>query len=108
MPHHIQLLWFSDCPNHEAVRALLREMRERLASDSTLEDIDASDPAVAAHYRSPGSPTVRVDEIDVDPAFEDPRDYTPRCRLYRTSHGLGGRPDPAWIEQALKREPPQD
>ena len=106
MPHQIQLLWFSDCPNHEAVRAVLREMRERLAHGSTLEDIDAGDPAVAERFRFPGSPTVRVDGIDVAPGFEDPGDYTPRCRLYRTSRGLGGQPDPAWIEQALSAEPP--
>lgn len=107
MPHHIQLLWFSECPNHEAVRSLLHELQPRLAPGSTLEDINAGDPAVAARYRFPGSPTVRVDGIDVEPGFEDPRDYTPRCRLYRTSRGLGGRPDPAWIERALEAEPPE-
>ncbi len=66
-----------------------------------LVDIDATDPAVAAKKRFPGSPTVRVDGVDVDPSYVDPGDYTPRCRLYRTSTGLRGTPEAAWIETAM-------
>lgn len=53
-----------------------------------LIDIDATDPAVAVQERFPGSPTIRVDGIDIDPTYVDPGDYTPRCRLYRTDAGL--------------------
>ena len=45
-------------------------------------------------------PSIRVDGLDIDPGFVDPGDYTPRCRLYRTSEGLRGLPEPAWIEAA--------
>jgi len=37
---------------------------------------------VAEQLRFPGSPTIRVDGRDVQPGFEDPADYTSRCRLY--------------------------
>ena len=57
---------------------------------------------MAATMRFPGSPTIRVDGVDIEPGFIDPGDYTPRCRLYRTSAGLRGVPDPAWIEDALR------
>ena len=107
MPHRVQLLWFADCPHYEAARALVRELTRRLAPDSTLEDVDASDRAVAERYRFPGSPTVRIDGTDVDPDFRDSGDYLPRCRLYRTSRGVSGLPDPAWIEAALRAEPPE-
>ena len=60
------------------------------------------DPTVAASHRFPGSPTIRVDGVDIDPGFVDPGDYTPRCRLYQTSEGLRGLPEPAWIEAALR------
>lgn len=66
-----------------------------------LIDIDATDPAVAAEARFPGSPTIRIDGVDIDPTYVDPGDYTPRCRLYRTSAGLRGVPETAWIEAAM-------
>lgn len=45
----------------------------------------------AASVRFPGSPTIRINGRDVDPGYVDSGDYTPRCRLYRTSDGLPGK-----------------
>ena len=97
----VELLWFADCPNHPAARVLLDQLLGELAPGTPVHEIDATEPAVAQRHRFPGSPTIRVDGRDVDPSFEDPGDYTPRCRLYRTSRGLGGLPDRAWIEAAI-------
>ena len=49
----------------------------------------------------PGSPTIRIDGVDVPPGFSDPGDYTPRCRVYWTNAGLRGVPERSWIEAAL-------
>ncbi len=73
------------------------------APGAVIRIIDATDQTVAASHRFPGSPTIRVDGLDVDPGFVDTGDYTPRCRLYRTSEGLRGIPEPVWIEAALRR-----
>jgi hypothetical protein len=101
MSRRVELLWFSDCPNHPVARQMLADAIERLAPGTRIEEIDASEPEVAAAQRFPGSPTIRVDGIDIEPGFADPGDYTPRCRLYRRAAGLSGVPDPAWIEEAL-------
>ncbi|HEX5466047.1 MAG TPA: hypothetical protein VFW92_05150 [Candidatus Limnocylindrales bacterium] len=71
------------------------------APGTPVRSIDATDPLVAAAYRFPGSPTIRIDGRDVDPSFSDPGDYTPRCRLYRTAAGLRGLPERAWLVAAL-------
>ena len=81
---------------------MLDELIDELTPGTQLEDIDATDPVVAERHRFPGSPTVRVDGRDVDPSFQDPGDYTPRCRLYWTAVGLGGVPERAWVESALR------
>lgn len=101
-PHTVELLWFGDCPNHGAARLLLRELVDEIAPDAIVLDIDASDPEVARGQRFPGSPTIRVDGRDVDPAFVDPGDYSPRCRVYWTDEGLRGVPERRWIEAALR------
>lgn len=102
----VELLWFSDCANHPAARAMLEEVIAEVAPGTPIRDVDATDPATAAGLRFPGSPTIRVDGRDVDPGYVDPGDYTPRCRLYRTSHGLRGLPERSWIEEALRRGDP--
>lgn len=101
MSHRVDLLWFRDCPHHEAARRLLHEIIDEVAPGTQVEDIDATDLDVAGAVRFPGSPTIRVDGRDVDPRFTDPNDYTPRCRLYLTEHGVRGLPERSWIEAAL-------
>ena len=98
----VELLWFDECPNHAAARGLLSDALGELAPATAIDDINATDPAVALLHRFPGSPTIRINGGDVDPAFRDPGDYTPRCRLYWTSDGLRGLPERAWIDAALR------
>lgn len=100
--HEVEFLWFQDCPNHEAARALLHEVIDDVAPGTTVSDIDATDPEVAKSHRFPGSPTIRVDGKDVDTAFIDAGDYTPRCRLFRTDSGIVRMPERRWIEDALR------
>ena len=99
----VEFLWFEACPNQETARAVLTEVLEELAPGTAILDIDATDPDVAARWRFPGSPTIRVDGDDIDPGFSDPGDYTPRCRVFRTRDGLRGVPPRMWIEDAVRR-----
>jgi hypothetical protein len=98
----VELLWFSDCANHPAARRMLEEVIAEVAPGTSMHEVDATDPATAVRIRFPGSPTIRVDGRDIDPTFTDPGDYTPRCRLYRTSAGLRGLPERQWIIDALR------
>ena len=102
MTHRVEFLYFDDCPSHVPARALLDEVIAAVAPGTPVEVVNASDPAVAAAHRFPGSPTIRVDGRDVAPGFEDPGDYTPRCRVFRTPAGLRGVPPREWIEDALR------
>jgi len=99
--HEVELLWFADCANHSAARAMLEDVIGAVAPGTPIREVDATDPATAADVRFPGSPTIRVDGRDIDPTYLDPGDYSPRCRLYRTSKGLRGMPERRWIEDAL-------
>lgn len=98
----VELLWFEDCPNHPAARTMLRELLDEIAVGTTIDDIDATDPAVAERHRFPGSPTIRIDGRDADPSFQDPGDYAPRCRLYWTPEGMRRLPERAWVQAALR------
>src|SRR5713101_9071073 len=97
----IEFLWLQDCPNHQQARTLLLDLLCAKGIETEVDDIDATDPSVANEYRFPGSPTIRIDGRDVEPGFEDPGDYTPRCRLYFTSGGIRGAPEAAWVSAAI-------
>ena len=99
----VELLWFDGCPSHEPARAMLEDVLAELAPGTPIEDIDASDPAKAERLRFPGSPTIRIDGHDIQPGFEDPGDYAPRCRVFPTPAGLRGVPPREWIEDAVRR-----
>ena len=101
MTREVELLWFEGCANHPAARQMLEGVLAEVAPGTPIKDVDATDPVVAARLRFPGSPTIRIDGRDIDPTYIDPGDYTPRCRLYRTSAGLKGLPERGWIAVAL-------
>lgn len=99
---HVELLWFEGCPNHEATEQLLRERLQAMDVRVQLRRIEVADEATGMRLRFPGSPTIRVDGIDVEPGWEWSGDGTPRCRLYATSQGLRGVPEAAWIDARLR------
>ena len=105
MSHEVELLWFEGCANHPPARRVLEGVIAEVAPGTPIREVDATDPAVAERVRFPGSPTIRVDGRDVDPTYTDPGDYTPRCRLYRTSAGLRGLPERDWIVAAVAAAP---
>jgi hypothetical protein len=94
----IEMLFWEGCPSHpEAVELLRDVLRERGIEDPielrevfTLED--------AVEHGFPGSPTIRIDGRDVDPAgATDPPALT--CRVYRLPDG---RPSPVPSRQQLE------
>ncbi|MGE3413916.1 MAG: thioredoxin family protein [Dehalococcoidia bacterium] len=99
---HIELLWFEDCPNHEATERLLRECLLAMGVEAPIHRIEVADEATGTRLRFPGSPTVRIDGVDVEPGWEWSGDGTPRCRLYATSQGLRGIPEASWIDARLR------
>ena len=101
MTRHVQLLWFEGCPNYLRARQMVDEVVARLGVAATVEMIDIEDEETGNRYGFPGSPTIRVDGIDIDPGFEPCADCTPRCRVYFVDGHLTGLPARQWLEGAL-------
>lgn len=97
----IELLWFDDCPNHEAAESMLHEVMLELGLDEPIERLQVEDEALGRQVCFPGSPTIRINGADIEPEWEPCEDCTPRCRLYLTQYGLRGLPDRQWIADAL-------
>ncbi|HJM88792.1 MAG TPA: hypothetical protein QF624_04080 [Dehalococcoidia bacterium] len=100
---HIEFLWFDGCRNYQHARNLLRNRLKARDMKVRVHDVIVTDPDVGAEVLFPGSPTIRIDGIDVEPNHQAATEFTLRSRLYPTSEGLQGLPEPAWIDAALDR-----
>lgn len=99
----IQLLWFQDCPNHPAARAMIDDALRELRLEASVETLEVPDAETGNRLGFPGSPTIRVDGEDIEPGWQPCDDCTPRCRLYATRAGLRGLPERQWLVDALRR-----
>jgi hypothetical protein len=101
MAPRIELLYLDGCPSYEALVPRLGELlREAgLCANIELRRIETS--ADAESQRFLGSPTLRVDAIDVEPGAGEREDFGLKCRLYRSNGGLSAVPPEDWIRSAL-------
>jgi alkylmercury lyase-like protein len=99
----VEILYFDGCPNYEAALALVERVDRELGTDADVRMVNVPDQATAERARFLGSPTVRVDGIDVDPHARERTEYALSCRVFATEHGPGGQPDERWIRNALAK-----
>ena len=99
----IELLYFDGCPNHNELVPHLEQLLALAGRDDEITLVRVDSVEQAEHVRFLGSPSVRVDGIDVDPTAVDRVDYGMKCRLYRDEGGLRGTPPDQWILEAVNQ-----
>ena len=79
---NIQVLYFQGCPHHAPTVALVRDVLSQLGLAAELEEIEVTSPEEAQRLQFLGSPSVRVNGIDIDPEAPSRTDYSASCRMY--------------------------
>jgi hypothetical protein len=97
----VEVLYVRDCPHYAGALVLVERVLRELGIDAELRTSLIGDQAAAERARFPGSPTIRVDGRDVEPASEPPAEVSVACRLYRLGHRLAGQPAERWVRDAL-------
>jgi hypothetical protein len=97
----VELLYFEGCPSHAALLPRLGELLvdAGVSDEIELRRVESAEAAEAGCFL--GSPTVRVDGADVEPGAEQPSDFGPKCRLFRTPQGISPTPPEEWLRTAL-------
>lgn len=100
----VEVLYFEGCPSHTALMPRL----ERIMADAglnpetiDLHHVDSDEVAQATAFL--GSPSVRVDGVDVEPGADHRDDFGMKCRLYAFDGQCQGTPPDAWLHAALGR-----
>lgn len=93
----IEVLYFGGCPNYAATLERLKAVLREDAVDADVSEIEVADGAAARRLRFIGSPTVRINGLDIEADARTAAGVGFACRRYS-----GGAPSEATIRAALK------
>ena len=98
---HVELLFWADCPSHPRA---LADLRAALAAEGLDPDAivlrEITTEAEAAREGFVGSPTIRIDGVDVQDPGKEPAGLT--CRVFRRrGGGISPSPDPQDLRDAI-------
>jgi hypothetical protein len=82
----VELLFWPGCPSHPEALELLREVLAGRGLPTDVEVREVTTHEEAERLAFPGSPTIRIDGRDVDPAGATGRPML-ACRIYRRADG---------------------
>ncbi len=99
----VEILYVDGCPSHEALLPRVRELAQEAGAQRGIELRRVENLEAAEAERFQGSPTERVDGIDVEPGAGDRSDYGLKCRIYRSNGAASVTPPDEWIRSALNR-----
>jgi hypothetical protein len=95
----IELLYFDGCPSHERLLPSLRELAATPGVELEQQRIETLEQAERERFL--GSPSVRINGVDIEPGAQERTDFGLKCRLYRGPGGHSGLPPREWIQRAL-------
>ena len=100
---HVELLYWDGCPSHpQALRDLQAAMRDLGLDPDTIEVRHIATDDAADGERFVGSPTIRIDGVDVSDPGDEPVGLT--CRVYYLRDGrVSPVPDPDDLRDAMRR-----
>lgn len=97
----VEVLYFEGCPNHAPALEMVRRVLDRENIDAEVRSIVVPDENTAGSLRFLGSPSIRVDGMDIEPGRQaDPPFFG--CRTYSVEGRMVGVPPENWLVKALR------
>jgi hypothetical protein len=93
----VEILYFEGCPNHKPAVERVQSVLRQQGITAELTEIEVPDAEAATAMGFLGSPTIRVNGLDVDPAVRTAAKTGFACRCY-----VGGLPSEDTIRAALR------
>jgi hypothetical protein len=100
----VQVFTGRGCAHLDDIAKLVTEsVAEDGGPDVQVETIQLSDYDEAKVRKCFGSPTIRVDGVDIEYGDREPLEYTTGCRYYNTPDGWKALPYRSMLVNAIKR-----
>lgn len=97
----IEILYFPECPNYLPAVEHVHKALEQEHAFAEIKHLQVLDAATAAATRFLGSPTIRINGIDVEPSARSDGAAGMCCRTYRGESPKGA-PSVALIREAIR------
>lgn len=98
----VEVLYFEDCPNHAIAVNRVREVLREEGVEAEVVEVNVPDDGGAKEVGFLGSPTVRVNGVDVEPCARSSREYGIMCRTYMVGQKREGAPSKDLLRAALR------
>lgn len=98
----IEVLYFDGCPNHKPALDRVQEVLRDEGISAGVSEVHVRDQAIAEEIGFMGSPSIRVDGQDVEPAARAAHEYGMMCRTYFVDGRREGCPSVEMIPQAIR------
>ena len=99
----ITFLYFDGCPSHEEALERLKQVLREEGVEAEVDIVLINTEDSADRYRFTGSPTIRINDQDIDPLPEDAM-YGLACRGYQLEDGrISPLPPMSLIRHAVQR-----
>lgn len=98
----VEILYFSGCPNHVGAVDRVREVVQQEGAPADVVEVEVKDTATAQQVGFLGSPTIRVDGQDVEPAARVARAFGMMCRTYFDDGRRASMPPLEWIRSSVR------
>ena len=98
----VEILYLDGCPNHRPAVERIREILAEGGISASLAEVNVPDLPAARRMGFLGSPTIRVNGLDVEPAARSVRDYGMMCRTYAVDGKRVGLPSREMLRRAIQ------
>ena len=97
----VEVLYFRGCPNHVLAVSRVRQALQSVQPPAEIHEIEVSSQAEAEDIRFLGSPSVRINGLDIEPESRSVKTYGLGCRTYVEGQVRSGVPPIDLIRRAL-------
>ena len=98
----IEVLHIADCPNHKPVVERLRDVLCAAGIVDTVTEVEVLSTTDAEKWKFVGSPTVRINGLDIEPEARAAQHFGLGCRSYAEDGHRSGMPSKQLIRRALQ------
>ena len=85
----VEVLHVADCPTHRAAVNLVKQVLAAEGVEAEINEVLVRDEGMANELRFCGSPTIRIDGVDVAEESQNTWSFALSCRLYSGSKRVG-------------------
>ncbi len=95
----VEVLYFEGCPNHAPATELVREALRKEGKRADVLEVEVHTPEQAQSLGFLGSPSIRINGVDVEPEARLAKTFGFGCRTYFNENGRSGTPSETMVRR---------